>query len=586
MEESRQHTQKEIQSKIKFFKKVSTKISLSLLISVLITTAITITTIFLPFMNSITENIKQEAARTVEIAMDVVNPQDIAKILETQDTNSTIYIKLKEELNRVRKISSSKYVYIMSRDSNGNYFYVVEGADDNDIYAAEFGDIEEIYDGFAEAMSGEKFIGDIESAEEYGSFISAFYPIVYNDEVIGFLGVDKDLDYMNALLSNINLKLIVINLIIILLAVLFALALSKRLSKPLLKATQLAQQLSEYNLSVGELSVTSQDEIGLLTKSLNNVTKNIRELVLYADELGVNTEQSSNKVKVVINDVNFTSREVAKSIQEIAAGANSQADESFKTADKSGELASKVEEMKNNVSKTLLSTEETIEKNRLGTDSLTSLKNQFNQYQGNASKVVESIQLLFKSSQSISDIVNTINSISEQTNLLALNAAIEAARAGEQGRGFAVVADEIRKLAEQSSSATKEIQIIINNIINEIEKTNGYTEESKTLIKEVSESMNHSSDALGDIMSRSEIVMSEMKNLNNNIVDVQQLKNDVLNSIQHISEVSQQAAASTEEISASSEEQVALMESITGLVDDLDNSIKQVIAQINKFRIK
>lgn len=94
----------------------------------------------------------------------------------------------------------------------------------------------------------------------------------------------------------------------------------------------------------------------------------------------------------------------------------------------------------------------------------------------------ETINHLSESSEQISNILGVINDIANQTNLLALNAAIEAARAGEAGRGFAVVADEVRKLAERTQHATKEIEDIINGLLRDSEEAKVAMDKSVTSV--------------------------------------------------------------------------------------------------------
>jgi methyl-accepting chemotaxis protein len=124
------------------------------------------------------------------------------------------------------------------------------------------------------------------------------------------------------------------------------------------------------------------------------------------------------------------------------------------------------------------------------------------------SSTAKRVEELGKSSDQIGRIVNVINDIADQTNLLALNAAIEAARAGEQGRGFAVVADEVRKLAERTSSATKEIAKMIQTLQSETQVAVTAMEEGRKRVDEGVQTTAQAGNSLKEIIGTSENVGS------------------------------------------------------------------------------
>ncbi|HXI10416.1 MAG TPA: methyl-accepting chemotaxis protein, partial [Thermodesulfobacteriota bacterium] len=176
------------------------------------------------------------------------------------------------------------------------------------------------------------------------------------------------------------------------------------------------------------------------------------------------------------------------------------------------------------------------------------------------------IKELGKSSEEIGTIVSVINDIADQTNLLALNAAIEAARAGEQGRGFAVVADEVRKLAERTTKATKEISGMIKTIQNETGKAVGAMDAGTDKVENGVKLANEAGDALKQIFTGVEDVTDKISHIATSAEQQSSTTDEITRNMDSIADVSKSNVASIGEVSNATDEMARLATELKELV--------------------
>jgi methyl-accepting chemotaxis protein len=211
-----------------------------------------------------------------------------------------------------------------------------------------------------------------------------------------------------------------------------------------------ANAIAAADLSGGELQATTHDEFAELTLAINQMQSHLSELL----------ESISEKASAVAAATGQISEATAQS----ARGAKAQETQTSQTATAMQEMAASVAEVSQNSSQAADAARQAAEAARKGGAVVEQTVATMRAIADNTTQVATQIQELGQRSDQIGKIVSVIDEIAEQTNLLALNAAIEAARAGEQGRGFAVVAGEVRRLAERTAGATREIGATIAGI--------------------------------------------------------------------------------------------------------------------------
>ncbi|WP_374724470.1 methyl-accepting chemotaxis protein [Calidifontibacillus erzurumensis] len=516
------------------------------------------------------------------ITTGIINPDDLKSIIRG-DTSAIP--KIEEDINwtvEMKPIFATHYVLsldgkILAADKQlkdqgfkaGDQFYIDKEAL-NHLISNKHGAYTKIYN-----------FGGMERITGYAPIYEDHDP---NKNIIAINAIDFNAEIVKDRTWEIAKTTILIGILLPFIAAFITAIVVRMMIKPIVQISDYVKEVASGYLNIQPLNIQKKDEIGQLAKDFTKMTESLKNIITNVSFNSHQLVTTSQQLSANIEETTKATNNISNSIQDVALGMEHQMDQIVQSKYEIAIISESIEQVQNSIHRAMAASNEAAFSAQTGNDNVEKVIQQMTEIGTITSTMSETIYMLKSKAQKINKILTLITSISEQTNLLALNAAIEAARAGEHGKGFAVVANEVRKLADETNRAAEQINILINEIQVDVQKSVNTMDEGTVAVKEGIDVVNKTSTSFQQILQTTSVSEKELNIVTEQIVQIRDQFEHLKAKTTEIANISTKTVEHTEEITVSSQEQTAIMKQLADASHELALMAEDLQKAISIFK--
>ena len=420
----------------------------------------------------------------------------------------------------------------------------------------------------------------------YGYYIP-IYQKGTDSEPIGmiFAGVDKQAkdNTINGIILMVLLSVIFVMVACIVIAVIMSVSITRSLHKGISKVQKVAD--GELGSPIEEKLLKRNDEVGDLAKAIDTLQKALQNIVSKIAQSTDNIKMAANELGVTAKDTNYTMKQVEDAVSSISENITEQAKSTKTTTDNIVLMGDQIGRTSEEVGLLNQNADVMRKSSEQASYTIQQLRQINDKVKESINTITRQTNLTNESAQKIQAAIGIISSIAEETNLLSLNASIEAARAGESGRGFAVVASQIQKLAEQSNSSSCEIEEITNTLISNSDEAVEIMRQVHEIIDSQSQNMSDTENIVSKVMDGINTSLEKIEKIEYATEQLESSRNRIVETVEGLSDIAEQNAASTEETFAQTSQVSNTFEQIEAKADQLKQIADELSDIMQHFQL-